>query len=208
MPLGFLPFFQKKEKNQKQELQSQLESSSQNKAFLVTSLNLLSNVKRTRFVPEDLDKVTSLLRNLIIFLSTTLSLIILINFILLLVINNQKDKQVSLVKQVSSFSKIESASKVIDKKIVYYKKILSLRKKLSPKIEFISNKVGEDINVKDIKYTGLIFRMFADGPDAYTFTRLISEYLKGDMVSEISIKGARLNTRTGRFEIDMEGKFK
>lgn len=79
---------------------------------------------------------------------------------------------------------------------------------MSPRLDFILSNTDESIYIKDARYSLSSFSIFAEGPNAYTFTNLISKYLSGGVVSEISIKGARLNTRTGMFEVDMEGRFK
>jgi hypothetical protein len=135
-------------------------------------------------------------------------IVLVFNFLTFLYINNLKMTQDDLVNQISAYADVEKTALSVDKKTFYYKKIIAERKKLSPKIEFINEKIGNDINVKEIEYTFTTFKLFADGPDAYTFTRLIANLLEGDVVSEISIEGARINTRLGRFEIDMGGKFK
>ncbi len=103
---------------------------------------------------------------------------------------------------------MEANAKSIDKRTVYYKKLLSLRRSISSKVEFITNKTASDITVTNIRYTPEGFYISANGPDAYSCSKLISGYLSENVVSEIAIQGAKFNTRTGRFEIDMEGKFK
>lgn len=137
-----------------------------------------------------------------------MSFIIIFNFLILFTTNYLKVKQNDLVKQIKTYAEVETTARSVDKKIAYYKQIVAQRKNISPKVEFIIGKIESDTNISRVKYTSTNFVLFADGPDAYTFTRLIFEYLKGDVVSEISIKGARLDTRAGRFEIDMEGIFK
>lgn len=135
-------------------------------------------------------------------------LVIILNVVVLFGINYLKSKQNDLVGQVRAYADIEKSALSIDKKTAYYKKIVTQRESISPKVEFIAGSISSDTNIKGVKYTPTSFTLFADGPDAYTFTKLIADILKGDIVSEVSIKGARLNTRVGRFEIDMEGKFK
>ncbi|MFZ2664111.1 MAG: hypothetical protein WAX66_02010 [Patescibacteria group bacterium] len=218
MLLKFLPFSQKKEKNQSPSLKGSLQNEKQNKAFLNLGLNLLSgtdtsstvnaSTKKSKFISNSSDKLTILFKKLILILCTSLSCLVIVNVFTLQIIKSLKVKQGVLVQQVSAYSEVEVLAKDVNRRVSYYKKVLSQRKSISPKVEFITNKTGSDIYVKDIKYTSNGFSIFAEGPDAYTFTRLISEYLSGGIVSEVSIKGARLNTRTGVFEINMEGVFK
>jgi hypothetical protein len=217
MLLKFLPFLQKKEKSQvpnpQQKLQKSLQSAKQNKAFEIVGLNLLSDksndptLGKSKFTPENPDIITLLFKKIISFLCIVMLSIIVLNFLVIFSINYLKLKQNDLVKQIQAYSDIQTTAISVDKRTTYYKKIIAQRKNLSPKVEFISTKIGNDINVKNIKYTISTFTLFADGPDAYTLTRLIAKILEGNTVSEISIKGARINTREGRFEIDMEGKF-
>ena len=133
---------------------------------------------------------------------------IILNLLTTQIIKSLKVKQDSLIRQVQSYSEIEKSAKYVDKRVSYYKKILSQRESMSPRLDFILSNTDESIYIKDARYSLSSFSIFAEGPNAYTFTNLISKYLSGGVVSEISIKGARLNTRTGMFEVDMEGRFK
>jgi len=221
MLLKSLPFSQKKEKNQNLNLKESLQSQKQNEAFLNLGLNLLSSTdttnsnnpsilknKKIKFISDDSDEVVPFFKKLILCLCILFSVVIILNLLTTQIIKSLKVKQDSLIRQVQSYSEIEKSAKYVDKRVSYYKKILSQRESMSPRLDFILSNTDESIYIKDARYSLSSFSIFAEGPNAYTFTNLISKYLSGGVVSEISIKGARLNTRTGMFEVDMEGRFK
>jgi len=204
-----LPFFQeKKNLNPNQQSQELPKNQSQNEALYKAGLNLLTSFQQSVFTPEYVVDFTAILRKFVIGISVFFGFLIFLNLGLSLILTSQKKQQAVLVSGISSFSDLEKTAKEIDSKTIYYKKLLSLRKKLSPKVQFLTEQLGSLVDIKELRITNDIFTVSAVSDGPYTFTKLISSLLEGKTISEISLKGANLNVVTGKFEVDMGGKFK
>jgi hypothetical protein len=102
----------------------------------------------------------------------------------------------------------EKEAVAISEKVVYYKEILELRKRLSQRVSFVYDNIFDGIKLDRlaVNYTG--FEITARAQNIYDFTKLISNYLRDDYVSEIVLKRANLDTTTKEYDFTIGGVFK
>lgn len=175
---------------------------------MVAGLNLLTN---RRIIPTPFKRdetTTNALRRIILIVSILFGILILVNYLFFILLNNQKAKQNDLVRTIVSKSSIQAKAEDLSWKTFYYKELLKTRKLLSPKAAFVYSKLGEMFTISSVTIKYPNFELTAKARSLYDFTKLIMEYLNGDLVSEISLKSAYLDTQTGEFEVTLGGTFK
>jgi hypothetical protein len=131
-----------------------------------------------------------------------------LNYALFIYIGKLKIQQDKLSSGVLSLSGTEKTAISIDRKVTYYKNLLKLRKLISPRAGFVLQNIAEGININKLSITYPNFEITATAKDVYAFTKLISNYLSGNYVSEIVLKKADLNTQTKEYEFTIGGIFK
>jgi len=187
---------------------SQKPNQSEKGSYLGTDLNLISSSQRNVLEPESVRRKISLLRSFVIFVSIIFGIVLIANFLMVSVLDSQKRNQDQLLKIVKSYSDVEERAKIIGEKTILYKKILSGKDAVSPKVKFVMNNLGSNVELRDVdlQKTGFSLSIKVDTP--YDFTNLISRYLEGDMISEISIESASLDMQDSKFNVYMKGVFK
>jgi len=183
-------------------------SQNQNEALYKAGLNLLTGFQQSILTPKYVVDFTTTLRRFVIGVFVFLGLVIFLNLGLSFILTSQKTQQAALVSKISSYSDLGKTAKEIDSKTIYYKKLLSLRKKISPKVQFLTEKLSSVVDVRELRITNNDFVVISVGDGPYTFTKLISSLLEGKTVTEISLKSVNLNVITGKFEVEMGGKFR
>ncbi len=191
-------------KSQKQDPQNQ----GQNEAFKTLGLNLLSNFQPVVAPFKRHEDAVLIFRKVIIILSFILGILIVLNYLLFLYIDRLKVEQDRLSNNVLSELASEKTAVSIDRKVTYYKEILKLRKLLAPKVSFVFENVIEGIKLDELRITFPSFEITATAKNIYDFTKLITNYLSGDYVSEIVLKKANFNPQTKEYEFTIGGVFK
>ena len=191
-------------KSQKQGPQNQ----GQNEAFKTLGLNLLSNFQPVTAPFKRHEDAVSIFRKVIIVLSFILGVLIVLNYLLFLHIGKLKVEQDRLSNNVLSELASEKAAVNIDRKVTYYKEILRLRRLLSPKVSFVYKNVVEGIELDELRITFPSFEITAKTKNIYDFTKLITNYLNGNYISEIVLKKANLNPQIKEYEFTIGGVFK
>ena len=131
-----------------------------------------------------------------------------INFVTATIINFQKVIQEKHVLEIEVYGDVEERAKNIDAKTVAYKKFSNERKELLPKVEFVLDNIGSNIELKTMKITSSSFSISFSGKTALDFTNLIVKYLEQDMLSEVIIRSASLDKSENRFNVVLDGNFK
>lgn len=206
-----LPSFLSKKSDQNQKNQNPLlqeqrkNNSSEDTDF---SSNLISTSQQFYVVPKYALKLSLFIRRFIIILSISFGVILILNFVAYQIIKTQKGLQEDLISKVESYADVEVRAREIDAKTLSYKKFLNQRKTLLDKTKFILDNIGPDIQMKSVNVSHTNFTIYFSGKTALDFTKLITRYLEKDMLSEMIITSASLNTSEGRFNVSLTGNFK
>ena len=141
-------------------------------------------------------------------LSISFGVLLILNFVAYQIIKTQKDIQEDLISRVDSYADVEAKAREIDAKTLSYKKFSNQRKTILDKTKFILDNIGPDIQMKSVNISHINFTVYFSGKTALDFTKLITRYLEKDMLSEMIITSASLNTSEGRFNVSLTGNFK
>jgi hypothetical protein len=133
---------------------------------------------------------------------------LVLNFAAVTIISFQKVLQEKYVLEIESFGDVEERARNIDSKTVAYKKFSNERKVILPKVEFVFDNIGPDIELKNAEISSTSFLISFSGKSALDFTNLIIRYLEKDMLSEVIIRSASLDKSKNRFNVVLEGSFK
>lgn len=194
----------KNPQNQKQDLQNQ----GQNEAFRLTSLNLLSNFQPVAPTFRKHEDAVSNLSKIIVTLSLVLGFLLVLNYFLFVHITRLKVEQDRLSNNILFKAESEKMAIGVDKKVAYYKELVRLRKLLSPRVSFVYKNITEGVELNKLRITYPNFEITAKAKNIYDFTKLITNYLSGEYVSEIVLKSANLDTQTKEYEFTIGGVFK
>jgi len=124
------------------------------------------------------------------------------------VISNLINAQRGLIVRLTPLLDDERQIVIAERKIEYYKNSLQGRSILSGKANFVFGKIGVNLQILEAKVSTNSFEVRLKGSDAYTFTKLISDYLGGNYVSEISLKSADFNPQDKIYTVVLGGSFK
>jgi hypothetical protein len=202
-----LPSLFKKEKNPEENQPNQKRSNSAD-ISLESDFNLVSSSQRLYVVPKYVSNLTLVIRNFIVLLSVSFGVMLVLNFIAVNIINYQKNIQEDSMEEIELFGDVEEKVKSIDAKTFAYKKFSNEREELLPKVEFVFDNIGEDIEIKTVDISPFSFSISFSGKTALDFTNLIVRYLEKDILSEIVIRSASLDKSKNLFNVVLDGSFK
>jgi hypothetical protein len=109
---------------------------------------------------------------------------------------------------MSLYDGVEVKAKDIDEKIIAYKKFLDNRKVFLDKFKYVLEKKGDYVELKSLDVDHYGFIMSFSVKDAVSFTKLITAYLEGDIISDVNIQSATTNTERDVFDVSIHGGFK
>ena len=191
----------------RQKKQPKQKSQNQVEAFQTLGLNLLSGFRGILSTPKATEEKISRYRKFILFLSVLFGELLITNYILDLRLNYLKEKQDELSLRVLRYFQTEKDAKDTYERSLYYIHKQDEKQKVLEKVIFVLDPITSNVDLSQIRLNSERFTLSVRGKTPLIFTRLIADYLDGDVVSEIILRSANYNSRAGEFRVEMEGTF-
>ena len=201
-------FKKKVEKNPQRQSVPQEERPSNSHDPVDEGFNLIPFSQTNIISPSYAGPLIKWIRNIITVVSVVFAVVLLLNFALSYVVNYQKRWQDKLVSEMSLYDDIEVQAKEIDEKTVAYKNFLNSRKIFLDKFKYVMEKKGDYIDLKMLDIDQYGFTMVFSVDDAVSFTKLITAYIEGGLVTDVTIQSATMNTEKDAYNVSIHGRFK
>lgn len=171
-----------------------------------TGQNLLAPEEPHRDLIKD--KVSRLLKLVIFFISLLFLTMLGINYFFDTQLRLQKMELDISVQQIEEYNDVMLLARDIDRKVTLYKQIKEDRKVLGENLTFVYDSIIEGVTLSELDINVDGFNIKVEGDSAFTLAKLLATFLRGDEVSQLTLKSANLNKERNSFMVELGGVFK